>query len=254
MSRTTTVTGPYLARRLLLKGLIGPAVGTLFLFVTLVSLGVWQVQRLHWKDHLLAALDQAELQPAVPLTFHPRPFERVEVSGRWLSSVAHYGVEVRDTSLGPRMGSQLVAPLWRPNAPAVLVVLGWLMDGVSFNLPSGEIHLTGYVRPPEHRGWLSAEDNTVTARFFTLDPQKIGKVLAIDVEPFMVVVLQSENQESQRSSFEPAAATQLPRPVNNHLSYALTWFGLAVTQLAVFGVWLRRYLLGQEKVCDGLSD
>ena len=227
-----------------IRGLVGPAFGSLFLFAVLVGLGVWQVQRLQRKNHLLMALNQAELQSAIPLTPIPQPFEKVTVTGRWLPSVAHYGVEVRDTPQGPRMGSQLVAPLLRPNAPAVLVMLGWLVDGVAFALPVGEVHLTGYVRPPDHPGWLSATDNAVTARFFTLDPREIGRVLAIDVEPFTVVALQNENLGSQSSSFEPAAATQLPRPVNNHLSYALTWFGLAVTQLAVFGVWVGRYLSG----------
>lgn len=216
----------------------------MFLFTTLVSLGVWQINRLHWKDHLLTALDRAEQQSAVPLTSHSYPFEKVEVSGRWLPAVAHYGVEVRDTPQGPRMGSQLVAPLSRPGAPAVLVVLGWLADGASFVLPPGEVYLTGYVRPPEHRGWLSATDNAVTARFFTLDPEEISKALAVAAEPFTVVVLEDDGPGKRKSTSEPAAATQLPRPVNNHLSYALTWFGLAATLLVVFGVWMRRHFVG----------
>ena len=232
------------ARRLLIRGLVGPALGSLFLFIVLIGLGVWQVHRLHWKDHLLAALDQAESQPALPLTSHPRPFEKVKVSGHWSSAIAHYGVEVRDTPQGPRMGSQLVVPLLRPNAPAVLSVLGWQADGVSYPLPPGEVQLTGYVRPPEHRRWFSAGDNPVTARFFTLDPYEISKTLAVDAEPFTLVVLQDEDLKNQGLSFEPVAATRLPRPLNNHLSYALTWFGLAATQLVVFGIWVRRYLLG----------
>lgn len=233
---------------------MGPALMTLFLFAVLVGLGAWQVQRLEWKSRLLSTMDQAEEQPAVPLSSHPRPFGRVVVSGRWLPGVAHYGVEVRDTVQGQRMGSQLVAALARPGLPAVLVMLGWVMDGASVVLPSGEVQVIGYVRPAEHRGWLSAGDDVVKARFFTLDPTGIGEALAIDVEPFTVVVLQDGSARGLPSGLKPVAATGMPRPANNHLSYAATWFGLAATLLAVFGVWARRQVLEHSPGSDGLSE
>lgn len=142
------------------------------------------------------------------------------------------------------MGSQLVVPLGRAGAPAVLVLLGWVSDGVSVVLPSGDVQVVGYVRPAEHPGWLSAGDNTRTLRFFSLDPGEIGKALGVDVEPFTVVALQDGDVKGQDPHSEPAAATQLPRPLNNHLSYAFTWFALAATLLAVFGVWVRKHLTG----------
>lgn len=221
-----------------------PAIGTLFLFTILVGLGVWQVQRLEWKNQLLSEIDQAERLPAEALTDSPRPFEKVSVSGTWLPLVAHYGVEVRDTPQGPRMGSQLVVPLARKGKLPVLVLLGWVMDGISPALPSGDVQVVGYVRPPEHRGWLSAGDNTRTLRFFSLDPREIGSAMSVDVEPFSIVALQGGDAKGQAVSLGPIAATELPRPLNNHLSYALTWFGLAATLLAVFGVWVRKHMAG----------
>ena len=227
-----------------MRGLVGPAFGTVLLFMILVGLGAWQVQRLEWKNQLLAEIDQAERQPAELLTANPQPFEKVTVSGRWLPLVAHYGVEVRDTPQGPRMGSQLVVPLARLDAPAIMVVLGWVADGGAVVLPSGDAQVVGYVRPAEHRGWLSAGDNARTLRFFSLDPQEIGRALAVDVEPFTEVAWSDGDAKEQGSPPGPAAATQLPRPLNNHLSYAFTWFALAATLLAVFGVWVRKHLAG----------
>jgi len=224
-----------------MKRLAGPAIGTLFLFTILVGLGVWQVQRLQWKNRLLAEIDRAEKLPAGVLGTDPRPFEKVTLSGKWLPLTAHYGVEVRDTPQGARMGSQLVVPLARPGAPAVLVLLGWVMDGTPVVLPPSEVRVVGYVRPPEHRGWLSAGDNARTRRFFSLDPGEIGKALAVDVEPFTVVALREGDVKGQVNT-EPVAASELPRPLNNHLSYAFTWFGLAVTLLVVFGAWVRKQL------------
>ena len=187
-------------------------------------------------------MDQAQEQPAIALSLVPRPFEKVVVSGHWLSSVAHYGVEVRQTPIGPRMGSQLIAALSRSDAPTILVLLGWVMDGVSIALPPGEIHVTGYVRPAERHGWLSATDDVGHERFYALDPYKIGKSLALTVEPFTVVVLQAGGGDRTSSAYGPIAAVGFPRPMNNHLSYAATWFGLAVTLLVVFGIWARKQI------------
>jgi surfeit locus 1 family protein len=40
----------------------------------------------------------------------------------------------------------------------------------------------------------------------------------------------------------PDPAQHLPRPPNNHLSYAITWYGLAAGLLLVFGLWTREVL------------
>jgi len=40
----------------------------------------------------------------------------------------------------------------------------------------------------------------------------------------------------------PEPAHALPRPVDNHLSYALTWFGLAATLLVIFILYARKVL------------
>ena len=40
----------------------------------------------------------------------------------------------------------------------------------------------------------------------------------------------------------PEPASALPRPPNDHLNYALTWFGLAASLVAVFGAYVRKVL------------
>ena len=225
------------------RRLAGPSLATLFLFAVLAGLGVWQVERLHWKNRLIAEITQAGESAPVPLSSNPRPFEKVAVAGRWLAPMARYGAEVRDTDAGPRMGSQLVGVLSRPNLPAVLVLLGWVVDGISVDLPAGDVRVVGYVRPLERAGWLSADDNARTMRFFTLDPLAIGKALSVAVEPFTVVSLRTGTARAVGSGSEPVPADELPQPLNNHLSYAATWFGLAATLLVVFGLWVRRQLL-----------
>ena len=213
----------------------GAAVATVVALAILVSLGVWQLRRLAWKEGLLARIDAAETAPPVPLPASTPPlFTRVTAQGTLAGGpTALYGVEVRDNHLG----AQLVERLDRVGAPPLVVVLGWVpTDGGRAAAVSGPATITGYVRLPEQPNWLSAPDDAAGRHFYTLDPKAIGAALgAPDAAPFVLVALGRPGAGGQ-----PVPAEALPRPVNNHLNYALTWFGLAASLAGVFGVWAVR--------------
>ncbi len=199
-------------------------------FAILAALGFWQLHRLHWKQGILAAIDRAEQAPAVPLRAGTPPlFTRVVAHGTWRAgSVALYGAEVR----GDRMGATAVQLLDGSAAGRPLVVvLGWVpTEHAAIKPMRGPADITGYVRLPETPNFLSAQDDAEGRHFYTLDPAAIGAALgAPQAAPFTLVSLGL-----------PGGATALPRPVNNHLNYALTWFGLAASLLAVFVAWSRR--------------
>jgi surfeit locus 1 family protein len=205
------------------------------MFAILLSLGVWQLHRLAWKEGILAQIARAESSPAVPLPANPPLFAKVSVSGRWAEVSARYRVEARLVSGAEKLGSFLLTPLLRDGAPPVLVNRGWLPDDAPAP-QGGEARIEGYILPPAHRFWLTPSDNPAKLRFYTLDPAAIGAGLGVtDLEPFTVVALGPADQL-------PIPAQSLPRPPNDHLSYALTWFGLAAVLLVVFAVYVRTTL------------
>ncbi len=228
------------------RRLIGPGIATLVMLVLLIGLGVWQVQRLAWKEGLLAQIDRAEASPAVPLgEAPPGQFAKVRVTGRLdATRSVLYGAEVRSTEAGPQMGGQLLQPLDRPGQLPVLVDRGWVpstqaaLIAAPIDQPAGEVTIDGYARQPETPGWLSARDDAATDRFYTLNPAAIGSAMGLrEVAPFVLVALGTPPPQGL-----PEPATALPRPPNNHLSYAVTWFGLAAILLAIFLIWSRKVL------------
>ena len=199
-----------------------------------VYLGVWQVQRLTWKTALLDQIDQAEQSPPQPLTETPSPFARVTVTGTLRAESARYGVEVRATKSGAALGSQLLRVLDRPEGAPVLVDLGWVPEGLT--PPAGTVTVQGYVRPPEYPVRFGAADDPAGRRFYALDPAAIGRALGQpELPPFTIVAL----GPAQPGVF-PEPATALPRPVNNHLSYAVTWFGMALAGVVIFALYARK--------------
>jgi surfeit locus 1 family protein len=217
------------ARRLLL-----PLLVALPVLAVLLGLGTWQAQRLTWKTDILARIDAAEAAPAPPLPADPLPFSRGEVTGRFdHGREALVGLEVR----GAVLGARLVTPLLREGAPPLLVDRGWVpLEAPAFARPEGVQRVTGWVRPAERAGMFSATDAPAARRFYTFDPEAIGAALGLPrTEPFALVALGA-------GGALPDPDRRTPRPSNNHLGYAITWYGLAAALAGVFLVWARRRL------------
>ncbi len=218
------------------RPVLSAALATAVATSILIGLGVWQIRRLHWKEGLLARIDAAETSAPVDLAgATPLLFARVTVHGMLRGTrMALYGAEVRDD----HMGAQLVEILDRVGEKPILVDLGWVATDRGRPTPvTGPADLTGYIRLPESPNYLSASDDLEGLRFYTLNPETIGAALgAPDVAPFTLVALKNP-LGAKLPAGAPEPADALPRPPNNHLQYALTWFGLAAALLAVFGSW-----------------
>lgn len=222
-----------------MRRLLWPGLSVLFMLAVLLGLGTWQVERLHWKQRILAQIAHAEASPPAPLHSEPAPFAKVEVTGTLRDDLtALYGVEVRDTKTGPTLGAYLIEPLERQDGPPILVERGWVPTERTRPLeqPHGTVTFTGYVHPADRPGWFSPADDPTTRTFYTLDPPAIGAALGLPhVAPFVLVAL-----GPQPPGLWPDPAKHLPQPPNNHLQYALTWYGLAAALVVMFVLWSRK--------------
>jgi len=239
------VTRPVPWQRIILPSFIA-----LPILAILLGLGAWQLQRLQWKQGILAELQAAAALPPVEPAADTPPFARIAATGRFRPGAeAMLGLEVRGTTLG----AELIAVLDRPGAPPILVVRGWApMEGGQVERPEGEVTVSGYARPSE-RNPLAARDDPQHRRFYTFDARAIANALgAPDALPYALAVvvprpgaaaptgLGSTPAPSRGPLPEPAAA--FPEPNNPHLGYAITWFGLAAAWVLIFVLWSRKRL------------
>jgi cytochrome oxidase assembly protein ShyY1 len=101
---------------------------------------------------------------------------------------------------------------------------------------TGTIDITGYVRWPETPRWFMSEPDAAGDIWFVRDPAAMARLRGWGtVAPFYI------DQEA------PVPPGGLPRPGplavklrNDHLGYAITWFGLAASLVAVFLAWAIR--------------
>lgn len=219
-------------RRLLL-----PSLTAVLMFAILVGLGVWQIKRLHWKEGILAAIAEAERLPATPLPPRPLPFHKYRISGHYAPALALFGDEVREGPRGPLMGGELLQLLLADDGRALVVERGWVSEAAlgAFAEASPPLTLEGYVIPPEQGGLFTPRDDAAHLRIYRRDPAALAPLWGrTDLALFVFVVLGPTPPGGA-----PDPAHHLPRPPNDHLSYALTWFGLAAALAVIYLLWLR---------------
>ncbi len=225
------------------RRIVAPGIAAFITLLLLIALGLWQLQRLKWKEAILATIHQAAISAPIPLPAHPTPFEKVSISGTWIpGKAALYGQEVHDTPRGPIAGGELIRPLRRPNGEIVLVDLGWIPSQTPIALSAPQAaNPQGYVHAPATAGWFAGTDAPSQGLFYTLDPAKIGAGLGLPaVAPYILIGM---GPLPPPGSPAPQPAQALPHPPNNHYEYALTWFGFAFVLVFQFIFFARKRLL-----------
>jgi surfeit locus 1 family protein len=226
---------------------IGLTAATAIVFAILVGLGVWQLQRLDEKRELLARIETAESAPALPLADVLREadagrdvnFRKVVTVCPGLSTAPY--VELH-ALMGGQMGARLISACRLDGGAygSILVDRGFVAETISSRPPqqTGDerpVGVRGVLRAPESSA-LAARDDPANRRFFSRRIGPIAEALAAErPAPWFLMAETSSNPEWLALKPEP-----LPKGLSNrHLSYALTWFGLAAVLLGVYAAMLR---------------
>jgi surfeit locus 1 family protein len=231
------------------KGLLGLTAATLAGLAILIGLGVWQLQRLEWKEGLIAQIEartKAEpisLKEAIALAQEGRDpsYYRVRVTGRF-----GHDKEIHLYALSTRgePGWHVITPLASVDGDLVLIDRGFVPDNLkdpSFRAQGqveGVVDLTGLVRLPESQGLFTPDNEAAANRWFWRDlPGMTHSILptaTMEVVPFY---LEAEKRDVP-GGYPQGGQTRLELP-NNHLQYAITWFLLAACLVIVYAVYVR---------------
>lgn len=220
------------------------AVAVLLLGV-LLALGVWQVQRLQWKLDLIdkaeAAAEQAPIALSDALALEDPEFRRVVVTCRGLNTAPF--VELQTIEDGDA-GVRLISACPVEGRGTVLVDRGFLPADVAerpaarADAAAMPVVIAGVVRQAPGPNTLTPPPSGKI--FYGRDRAAMAEALGVTgaVSPYTVYATTSANPElaGLRPVAPPAAFS------NNHLGYALTWFGLAIVLVVFYAaLLLRRY-------------
>lgn len=228
-----------------MKGRAGVvAIGAVGVMI-LVALCVWQVQRLAWKEGVIATLDErlAGAPGALPERFDPeaQEFSRVTIAGAFSGENGAHGFADAPllTSLRPfGPGYRVIQPFVTTDGRRVMVDRGYVPvdekneDAAAARptpAPDGEITITGALRWPDEGGGgrpFGATDNVWTDRDLDVMAEIFG------AEPVLIVAETSTAAGDGGPIPQPIESINVP---NNHLEYALTWAALALVWAVMTG-------------------
>jgi surfeit locus 1 family protein len=218
---------------------LGPSLATLVGVAVLLGLGSWQVQRLHWKEGLIAARAAQLSAPAEPLPaaaadWRAWDFRKVSVRGTLRHDLEQlFGAYTVDD----QFGQHILTPLVRPDGAAILVDRGFVpaerapVETRRQGEIPGEVEITGIARyrAADRPGWFTPANQPADRIWYWYDLQALAQAVGLELLPVVVEADAAPNPGGLPVGGQ--TRTLLP---NDHLQYAITWYGLAAALVAVY--------------------
>lgn len=209
----------------------------------LIALGTWQLQRRTWKEALLSHIHSQMTAPPTllplaitdPLAWDYRP---VLVAGRFRHDLE---MPILARTFQGHAGADIITPLQRPDGSIVLINRGWVPEDRRdlttrrSGAVDGLVLIAGIARVPPGQGLFQPDSRPERNEWYWLDRAGMARHAGFAaVAPVFVEADATPNA----GGWPIGGRTRIDIP-NDHLQYALTWYGLAVTLVVIYGFWLR---------------
>jgi surfeit locus 1 family protein len=228
------------------RPLFWPTLFTAPAVLLLLALGFWQVERLFWKQDLIA-----QRQAAVAASPVAAPHSLEEARGMEFHHITDEGVFLHDkeiflgaTSEAGRQGYQVLTPLLEAGGRTVFINRGFipaeLKDSNKRDVGqiAGTVRIQGLLRlpPAEKPAWFLPDNRPDLNYWFWVDLPAMSAADKLDrVAPFYIDADATPNP----GGWPKGGVTRLALP-NDHLQYAITWFSLAVALIVIYVLFHRR--------------
>jgi surfeit locus 1 family protein len=220
---------------------VGAAVVVGICLAILIGLGLWQLQRLKWKEGLLAHVAALQAEPARPLAdvlkaggdldFTRVSFDCPDLLNRPRAKV--YGVQ--DGEIAYRL--MTACPL-AGGPGSVMVDIG--SEDCAGQKPVAPFSgpLIGILRKPDARTFVTPPDQPAAKLWYWRDLPSMAQALKAGQPLPLFIALERGPQPETGCKL---ARTPIPANIpNRHFEYALTWFGLAASLIGVYAAMLLR--------------
>lgn len=202
--------------------------------VVLVGLGVWQMQRLDWKEAILADIEARITAAPVALPAQPDPqadrYLPVTVTGQLQDPAIRVLVSQKQVGAGYR----IIRPM-QVGDRLIMVDLGFLpIQSPTPVVPDDPVTVQGNLHWPDEVDSYTPAPDLDADIWFARDLPLMADHLG--AEPVLVVARATSLPDSVLSPL-PVDTSGIP---NDHLGYAVTWFGLAIVWVVMTGFFLWR--------------
>ena len=215
---------------------------TIFALCILMALGTWQIDRLGQKNDLLKKIQRVseEITDLKDIKIDDSNlddwlYRKIKIHGDFISQE---NIFVFTHLSDPRgkfggAGYWVLNPFKSDEGNIIIINRGFIPQSIFDQFSSStnkykENIVTGYVRKFEKENIFTPDKNMEDRILYLFEKNDIKKMFRIKkIEPYFI------DQVDDYNSLPQSNETQLKFP-NNHLSYAITWYGLATALLFIY--------------------
>ncbi len=208
--------------------------------LVLVSLGTWQLGRLQWKNQLIETFEARLDAPEIVVPSADTQLDAVEFRRLKLTGTFRHDKEIFLTgrTYEGNAGFHVVTPLVLADGRMILINRGWVSEDYrdpakrAFSQHEGVVTVAGMLRRPGQKGYFVPENEPENGFWFTLVPAQINRHL--DLPAAAISTFYADAVRVSEVVTLPIAAKTKLNLRNAHLSYALTWYGIALALIGVY--------------------
>jgi len=203
----------------------------IFFVLILFLLGTWQILRLNHKNNLKENLEKNLKKNSI--NFNPeinKEYTKVFIKKKSLKpEVFLYNLNEGE------IGFKVIVPYEVNNSLVVLIDKGWVRKNkineikkTSFN----DDTIEGFTKKIKEKGLFTPDNNIKEDFTYFIDINSLKKNLNKNIYPLLIIQTSKTNKDISANNYQIYLS-------NNHLQYAITWYGLALFTI-IFFVYYRK--------------
>ena len=205
----------------------------IFFIFTILSLGTWQVYRLYLKNNLISDLQNNLKTSSINFNVDiDKEYTKVLFKKKDLNTkIFLYHLNKGE------IGFKVIVPYEINSSLLVLVDKGWIRkDKINLikNTLFNDDIIEGYTRKIREKNLFTPNNNIKEDFLYSVEIDNLKKSLNKNIYPLLIIQTSKTNKDIIPNDFE----VRLP---NNHLQYAITWYGLALFTIIFFLYYRKKF-------------
>jgi surfeit locus 1 family protein len=217
-----------------------PTLFTVPAVLLMLGLGTWQVQRLFWKQDLIAERQAGLAAPVTPWSeaegrLPELYWHRISAEGEFLHDRE---LVLAARSMNGNPGYHIVTPLQIAGGPVLMIDRGWVpldRKDPAARAPgqiAGPTAVTGILRPGHQPSWLTPDNQPDKNFWFWIDLPAMARAAGAEGRAVTEAYLEADAAPNP-GGFPIGGQTRTDLP-NDHLHYAITWYALALALAVIY--------------------
>ena len=203
------------------------------------SLSIWQVKRLKWKEDLISNIEKAYNSDSININMLTGDLRNFKFKNVYLEGIF---INEKSMFLGPRVnkdqvGYHLITPFLLNDNRYILVNRGWLKKIIKIKEQKKEYLIKGILKESDIKNIFTPKNNMEENLWFYISTKQMSEFSKIKLVDNIFVDLIKSNSNDKLTIIN----SSIPKIVNNHLQYAITWAILGLLFLVMNYIYSKRH-------------